>query len=78
VAASRLDATNVIGLDGRYARPVCGDEGSDADREVDLTDDGPLLPEQTRDDTAAGWGEIDEANDDRLRDDRPPHWDGDW
>ncbi|MEI2778860.1 MAG: hypothetical protein V9G19_23415 [Tetrasphaera sp.] len=33
-------------------------------------------PEQTRDDTAAGWGETpDERSHDRwLRDNRPPHW----
>ncbi|MGY0234659.1 hypothetical protein [Longispora urticae] len=50
----------------------------DEEREVDLTDDdAPLLPEQTSDDTAAGWGERSErdSNDDRLIQDRPPHWD---
>jgi hypothetical protein len=35
-----------------------------------------LLPEQTADDSDAGWGDPhDDANDDdrRLRDERPPH-----
>jgi len=51
---------------------------ADEEREVDLTgDDGPVLPDQTRDDTDAGWGESSRSNDDRLREDRPPHWD-DW
>ena len=51
---------------------------ADEEREVDLSgDDGPVLPDQTRDDTDAGWGESSRSNDDRLREDRPPHWD-DW
>jgi hypothetical protein len=48
----------------------------DEDRIVDLTDDDPpVLPDQTRDDTDLGWGEPSYSNDDRLRQDRPPHWD---
>jgi hypothetical protein len=47
---------------------------SDDDRVVEL-DDEPLLPEQTRDDTDAGWGEYGRWDDDRLREERPPHWD---
>lgn len=34
------------------------------------------LPEQSGEDTDAGWGEYTERDDDeRLRRDRPPHWD---
>lgn len=33
------------------------------------------LPEQSREDTDAGWGEYPEQADDRLYRDRPPHWD---
>jgi hypothetical protein len=55
----------------------------DADeRLVDLSDDGEawvddetVLPETTRDDTDAGWGEPRRGNDERLLDERPPHWD---
>jgi hypothetical protein len=36
---------------------------------------GPLLPEQSREDTDAAWGERPEPADDRLYRDRPPHWD---
>jgi hypothetical protein len=36
---------------------------------------GPLLPEQSREDTDAAWGERPEPGDDRLYRDRPPHWD---
>ena len=35
----------------------------------------PVLPEQSVEDTDAGWGEYPEADDDRLFRDRPPHWD---
>jgi len=53
----------------------------DGDRLVELSDDGawldddPVLPETTRDDTDAGWGERTRDNDDRLLAERPPHWD---
>jgi hypothetical protein len=46
---------------------------TDGDRTVDLVDDD-LLPEQTSDDTDHGWGEQAESNDDRLLEERPPHW----
>jgi hypothetical protein len=35
----------------------------------------PLLPEQSREDTDATWGQYPESADDRLYRDRPPHWD---
>ena len=44
-------------------------------RIVDLSDDDPVLPEATTDDTDRGWGERPGSNDDRLLEDRPPHWD---
>jgi hypothetical protein len=48
---------------------------SDGDRTVDFeSEEAPLLPDQTRDDTERGWGETGASNDDRLLDDRPPHW----
>lgn len=50
----------------------------DDDRVVDLGDeDHAILPDQTRDDTDLGWGERTRDNDDRILDDRPPHWDDD-
>lgn len=49
---------------------------ADGDRTVDfdVEEAPPLLPEQTRDDTERGWGESEYGNDDRLLEDRPPHW----
>jgi hypothetical protein len=44
-------------------------------REVPHEDDQePVLPDQTRDDTDLGWGERAGGNDDRLLEERPPHW----
>jgi hypothetical protein len=42
----------------------------------------PLLPDTTSDETDVGWGDdepadADERDDDRLRDERPPHYDRD-
>ena len=38
--------------------------------------DRPVLPLRSLDDSDTGWGERDEPDDDeRLRQDRPPHWD---
>ena len=47
----------------------------DDERPVLLDDDeAPILPEQSRDDTDAGWAEWSRDNDVRLLEDRPPHW----
>jgi hypothetical protein len=34
-----------------------------------------VLPEQSREDTDAAWGDYPGRDDDRLYRDRPPHWD---
>jgi hypothetical protein len=47
---------------------------SDEEREVPLDEERAVLPDQTRDDTDQGWGERSGSNDERLLDDRPPHW----
>ncbi|GAA3216315.1 hypothetical protein GCM10010468_38310 [Actinocorallia longicatena] len=54
-----------------------GDMNPDDERPVDLTDDDlEILPDQTSDDLDGGWGDwrSDDSNDDRLREDVPPHW----
>lgn len=45
------------------------------EREVSLTEELVILPDQTGDDTDRGWGERSYGNDDRLLAERPPHWD---
>jgi hypothetical protein len=43
-----------------------------------VPDDQAALPEQSPEDTDAGWGERPEADDDELRyGERPPHWGSD-
>jgi hypothetical protein len=52
-------------------------QGPDDERPVDLSDDDlEILPDQTSDDTDAGWGEWRGGDDDdaRLIEDVPPHW----
>ena len=64
----RLTLLDVDILDGP-------ERDSDAEREVDFeSEEAAVLPDQTRDDTERGWGERSYSNDDRLYDDRPPHW----
>ena len=50
----------------------------DDDREVALSEDFEILPDQTRDDTDLGWGERQPRSrrddDERLLAERPPHW----
>jgi hypothetical protein len=42
----------------------------------DDPDDRPVLPQRGQDETDAGWGDRAEPDDDeRLRQDRPPHYD---
>jgi hypothetical protein len=49
-------------------------DGPDDERVVDFVDDEPVLPTVTRDDTDEGWGEASRRNDERLLEERPPHW----
>jgi hypothetical protein len=73
---------------GQDARPGTGHDGyvpdskpaphrpPAADPAAPGPDDRPVLPLRSLDDSDTGWGERDEPDDDeRLREDRPPHWD---
>ena len=57
------------------------DEGRVVDRSaagggaVNRSVAGPILPDSTTDDTNAGWGEREYADDERFLRERPPHWD---
>lgn len=37
-------------------------------------DDLDVLPDVTQDETPVGWGDEGDSNDQRLLDERPPHW----
>jgi hypothetical protein len=61
-------------LTGRRALVVGA--GTRPSPEPDPPDDQPVLPERSEDETGVGWGEAPEPDDEeRLRRDRPPHWD---
>jgi hypothetical protein len=62
-------------------RAVSGVPAGDDDGEAKVTNEnlwgpaGPVLPDQTRDDTDRGWGQDAAADDDEwLLRERPPHW----
>jgi Isochorismatase family len=53
-----------------------GDRPDPDDKPARPTRSDPVLPAQSEDETGIGWGEAPEPDDDeRLRRDRPPHWD---
>ena len=54
---------------------MIGERVVDLSEDEQWVDDTPVLPETTRDDTDAGWGERAHGNDERLLAERPPHWD---
>jgi hypothetical protein len=47
----------------------------DDDRVVSFDEEILVLPDHSTDDTDAGWGERWTGNDERLLEERPPHWD---
>ena len=52
-----------------------GTHTTDDDRVVQLEpEDPPILPDETVDETEEGWNEESDSNDERLIEDRPPHW----
>lgn len=57
--------------------PAAPKQPRDVPKDVPGKDEKPVLPTTSRDDTDEGWGESSRGNDDRLREDRPPHWGSD-
>lgn len=52
-----------------------GTHSPEDDRVVQLEpEDPPILPDEMVDETEEGWNEESDSNDERLLDDRPPHW----
>ncbi len=66
VVASPVVASPVVASNGSSDDEAWADKPGSAD--------AALLPEVTRDDTDAGWGESRQGNDERLLAERPPHW----
>ena len=54
------------------AAPTPASQGVPSDRGETAAE--PALPIRSLDDSDIGWGESTDANDERLRRDKPPHW----
>ncbi len=59
-----------VTLSHYYARVTYDD-----DRVVEFDEEVLVLPDQSTDDTDRGWGVPATSNDERLLEERPPHWD---
>lgn len=58
-----------------FARPQDVANRIAVDMGIDLQNRSePLFDQQAFEDTARAWGDPDDSNDDRLWDDKPPHW----
>ena len=52
-----------------------GTHSTEDDRVVQLEpEDPPILSDEKLDETDEGWNEESDSNDERLIEDRPPHW----
>jgi hypothetical protein len=52
-----------------------GTHSTEDDRVVQLEpEEPPILSDEKIDETDEGWNEESDSNDERLLDDRPPHW----
>ena len=52
-----------------------GTHSTEDDRVVELELEEPaILPDESVDETEEGWNEESDSNDERLLEDRPPHW----
>lgn len=52
-----------------------GTHSTEDDRVVQLEpEDPPILSDEMVDETDEGWNEESDSNDERLLEDRPPHW----
>lgn len=63
------------GEPGEHRAGSAGERDPDGERtEPGFIEDFEILPDQTGDDTDAGWGERRRGNESRLIEERPPHW----
>ena len=52
-----------------------GTHSPEDDRVVPMEpEDPPILPDEMVDETDEGWNEESDSNDERLIEERPPHW----
>lgn len=65
----RVHALEIFARPQDVANRIAKSLGVDVERKAQ-----PLFEEKAREDTNQAWGDPDDSNDDRLRDERPPHW----
>lgn len=65
----RVHALEIFAQPQDVANRIAKMMGVDLERKAQ-----PLFEEKAYEDTSRAWGDPDDSNDDRLRDERPPHW----
>lgn len=65
----RVHALEIFAQPQDVANRIAKAMGIDLERKAQ-----PLFEEKAFEDTSRAWGDPDDSNDDRLRDERPPHW----
>ena len=70
-----MELGDETGLEGERRANLRESEGGAEAKREPYSDREPVLPDSTRDDTDAGWGERPRDNAEWLRGERPPHWD---
>jgi hypothetical protein len=65
----RVHALEIFAQPQEVANRIAKLMGLDLERKAQ-----PLFEEKAFEDTSRAWGDPDDSNDDRLRDERPPHW----
>jgi hypothetical protein len=65
----RVHALEIFAQPQEVANRIAKAMGVDLERKAQ-----PLFDEKAYEDTNRAWGDPDDSNDDRLRDEKPPHW----
>ncbi|QKJ24635.1 hypothetical protein HRU87_01745 [Aquiluna borgnonia] len=65
----RVHALEIFAQPQEVANRIAKSMGVDLERKAQ-----PLFEDKAFEDTSRAWGDPDDSNDDRLRDERPPHW----
>jgi hypothetical protein len=72
---SPIDASSAAGSDPPTSAPyVVSSAPYVPSRAQTVSPNARLIPNRSLDDSDFGWGDPGDSNDDRLVDERPPHW----
>lgn len=64
-----------MALYAEKAHPKKRGKGHFVSTPIGWEDDFDVVPDTTDDESPRGWNDTDSSNDQRLLDERPPHWD---